>query len=76
MGQTEVGEELTDYRAKSDDRLKVIFDDYQYGKFEFRSTAYFELSDLWTRALTRILAGEDVTTVMTETQALALKAGQ
>lgn len=76
LGQTEVGEDITAYRAKSDDRLKIIFDDYQYGKFQFRSTAYFELSDLWTRALTRVLAGEDVAAVLNETQELALKAGQ
>jgi hypothetical protein len=51
--------------------LATIFADYPYGKSEFRSTKYFELSDIWTRAQDRVLAGEDVMTVLQDAQAQA-----
>ena len=62
------GKSLSEYYAESDPRLTTIFDDYQYGKYEFRSPKYFELSDIWTRALERVLQGEDVTTVLNDAQ--------
>jgi len=73
--QTEIdGMALSDYYAQSDERLNTIFNDYQYGKYEFRSAKYFELSDIWTRAQDRVLQGEDVMTVLTEAQAQAEQA--
>jgi hypothetical protein len=51
--------------------LGTLFADYPYGKAEFRSTNYFELSDIWTRAQDRVLAGEDVATVLQDAQAQA-----
>jgi len=66
---TEVdGMSLPEYYAQSDERLATIFADYPFGKSEFRSTKYFELSDIWTRALDRVLSGEDVVTVLQEAQ--------
>ncbi|MBW7882261.1 MAG: ABC transporter substrate-binding protein [Caldilineaceae bacterium] len=62
---------LPEYYAQSDPRLTTIFDDYPFGKFEFRSPKYFELSDIWTRAQDRVLQGEDVMTVLQEAQAQA-----
>ena len=62
------GKSISEYYAQSDPRLTTIFDDYQYGKYEFRSPKYFELSDIWTRALERVLQGEDVTTVLNDAQ--------
>lgn len=70
--QTEInGKSLQEYYAESDPRLTTIFNDYQYGKYEFRSPKYFELSDIWTRAQDRVLQGEDVMTVLQEAQAQA-----
>ncbi len=70
--QTDInGKTLQEYYAESDPRLATIFNDYQFGKYEFRSPKYFELSDLWTRAQERVLQGEDVATVLQETQAQA-----
>jgi len=70
--QTEIdGTSLQEYYAQSDPRLATIFNDYQYGQYEFRSPKYFELSDIWTRAQQRVLQGEDVMTVLQEAQAQA-----
>jgi len=70
--QAEVdGMSLPEYYAQSDERLATIFADYPYGKAEFRSTKYFELSDIWTRAQDRVLSGEDVMTVLQDAQAQA-----
>jgi ABC-type glycerol-3-phosphate transport system substrate-binding protein len=71
LGTADNGMDLTEYRAQSDERLMVVFNDYPFGKFEFRSTAYFEISDILTRALGRVLSGEDVATVMNEAQTAA-----
>lgn len=70
--QTEIdGMSLPEYYAQADERLGTLFADYPYGKAEFRSTNYFELSDIWTRAQDRVLAGEDVMTVLQDAQAQA-----
>ena len=71
IGTADNGQDLTEYRANSDERLMTIFNDYQYGKFEFQSTAYFEISDIMTKALTRVLSGEDPASVMNEAQTAA-----
>jgi len=71
LGKTDTGKDLVEYRAASDPRLKVIFDDYQYGKSEFRSTSYFEISDIMTRALTKVLAGGDPKSVLSDAQIAA-----
>lgn len=68
------GMSLPEYYAQSDNRLTTIFNDYPYGKFEFRSPKYFELSDIWTRAQSRVLQGEDVLTVLQDAQAQAEQA--
>lgn len=65
------GMSLPEYYAQSDERLATIFADYPYGKAEFRSTQYFELSDIWTRAQDRVLSGDDVMTVLQDAQAQA-----
>jgi ABC-type glycerol-3-phosphate transport system substrate-binding protein len=70
------GMSLPEYYATSDERLAVIFNDYQYGKFQFQSNKYFELSDIWTRAQSRVWEGEDVMTVLQEAQAQAEAAMQ
>lgn len=70
------GMSLPEYYAQSDERLSVIFNDYQYGKFQFQSQKYFELSDIWTRALSRVWTGEDIMTVLEEAQAQAESAMQ
>ncbi|MBO9316031.1 MAG: ABC transporter substrate-binding protein [Chloroflexus sp.] len=70
--KTEIdGKPLREYYIQTDPRLATIFADYAYGKFEFRSTKYFELSDIWTRAQNRILTGEDVMSVLRDAQAQA-----
>lgn len=71
LGKADNGKDLDAYRTESDPRLKVIFDDYPFGKYEFRSRSYFEVSDILTRALTRILAGEDAAAVLNEAQTAA-----
>lgn len=71
LGTADNGMDLTEYRAQSDPRLMVIFNDYPFGRFQFRSTAYFEVSDILTRAMTRVLAGEDVTAVLEGAQTAA-----
>ena len=71
MGQAETGEDLNDYRLSSEPRLADFLPDYEYGRYQFSSRAYFELSDIWTRATTRILEGEDVETVLQEAQVAA-----
>jgi ABC-type glycerol-3-phosphate transport system substrate-binding protein len=71
QGQAANGEDLNDYRLSSEPRLADFLPDYEYGKYEFRSSAYFELSDIWTRAFTRILEGEDVESVLQEAQVAA-----
>jgi hypothetical protein len=71
LGQTANGEDLTDYRLNSEPRLAKFLPDYEYGRYQFSSSAYFELSDIWTRATTRILEGEDVETVLQEAQVAA-----
>lgn len=68
------GMTLQEYYAQSDPRLTTIFNDYPYGKFEFRSPQYFELSDIWTRAQDRVLQGEDVMAVLQDAQAQAEQA--
>lgn len=65
------GMSLPEYYGQADERLATIFADYPYGKSEFRSTKYFELSDIWTRAQDRVLSGEDVMTVLQDSQAQA-----
>jgi ABC-type glycerol-3-phosphate transport system substrate-binding protein len=70
------GLSLPEYYAQSDERLSVIFNDYQYGKFQFQSPQYFELSDIWTRALSRVWTGEDIMTVLQDAQAQAEAAMQ
>ncbi|MBK8795991.1 MAG: extracellular solute-binding protein [Anaerolineales bacterium] len=68
------GMTLPEYYAQSDPRLATIFADYPFGKSEFRSPQYFELSDIWTRAQGRVLQGEDVVTVLQDAQAQAEQA--
>ena len=65
------GMSLPEYYATADERLATIFADYPYGKSQFRSSKYFELSDLWMRAQDRVLSGEDIMTVLQDTQAQA-----
>ncbi len=74
LGETTDGVSFDDYRAQGDRRLQVIFNDYPFGRYQFRSTAYFELSDLLTRAATVILAGGDIPSILGETQEAALEA--
>ena len=69
--ETATGEALQDYFVSTEPLMPVFLEDYKYGRFEFRSTKYFELSDIWTRAQTRIMEGEDVATVMQEAQVAA-----
>lgn len=71
LGTADNGKDLDAYRTESDARLKVIFDDYPFGKYQFASTSYFEISDILTRAVTRILEGEDAKTVLDEAQTAA-----
>jgi multiple sugar transport system substrate-binding protein len=71
IGKADNGKDLVAYRAESDPRLAVIFNDYQYGKSEFRSTSYFEISDIMTRALTKVLAGGDPAKVLADAQTAA-----
>lgn len=71
LGTADNGMDLTQYRAQTDPRLMVIFNDYPYGKFEFRSTAYFEVSNILTRALGRVLAGESIADVLSQAQTAA-----
>jgi multiple sugar transport system substrate-binding protein len=71
VGTADNGMPLQEYYATADERLNTIFADYPYGKYEFRSEQYFELSDIWTRALDRVLNGEDVMTVLNDAQAQA-----
>lgn len=68
LGNASNGMPLKEYYATSDERLNVIFADYAYGKYEFRSEKYFELSDIWTRAVDKVLNGEDVATVLSDAQ--------
>ncbi len=65
------GDSIMDYYVKTEPLLPIFLEDYTYGKFEFASTGYFELSDIWTRAATRILEGEDVQAVLEEAQIAA-----
>jgi len=65
------GEDIVDYRIESEPRLASFLPDYGYGKYEFSSPAYFELSDIWTRAMTQIIEGGDVETVLQEAQTAA-----
>jgi multiple sugar transport system substrate-binding protein len=76
LGEAATGESLVEYRVASEPLLSTFLEDYKYGKFEFRSTAYFELSNIWTRATTRILEGEDVATVLGEAQTEAQLAAE
>jgi len=71
LGTTEDGRTFEEFRAQSDERLQVIFNDYQFGRYQFRSTSYFEVSGILTRALTRILSGGDVESVLREAQIAA-----
>lgn len=70
-GTADTDEDLVSYRLSQEPLLDVFLDDFKYGKFEFRSTSYFELSDIWTRAFSRILEGEDVEVVLQEAQIAA-----
>ena len=69
--ETSTGQSLFDYIVSTEPAMPVFLADYDYGRFEFASTDYFELSDIWTRAQTRIFEGEDVATVMQEAQEAA-----
>jgi multiple sugar transport system substrate-binding protein len=69
--ETSTGEAISDYQVSTEPMMPVFLEDYNYGRFQFRSPHYFELSDIWTRATTRILEGEDVMTVLTDAQAAA-----
>ncbi|MCU0512934.1 MAG: extracellular solute-binding protein [Anaerolineae bacterium] len=71
LGTADNGMDMTEYRAQSDPRLMVIFNDYPYGQFEFRSTAYFEISDILTRAMGRVLGGENPADVLEAAQTAA-----
>jgi multiple sugar transport system substrate-binding protein len=71
LGETQDGRTFEEFRAQSDERLQVIFNDYQFGQYQFRSTAYFEVSDILTRAQTRILAGGNVESVLRDAQTAA-----
>jgi multiple sugar transport system substrate-binding protein len=71
IGKADTGDDLVTYRLNQEPLLDVFLDDFKYGKFEFRSTSYFELSQIWTRAASRILEGEDVKTVLQEAQIAA-----
>ncbi len=70
-GQADTGEDLNEYRISTEPMLPVFLEDFKYGQYEFRSTHYFELSDIWTRAVTRVLEGEDVQAVLQEAQIAA-----
>lgn len=69
--ETSTGEAINEYQVSTEPLMPVFLEDYNYGRFQFRSPHYFELSDIWTRATTRILEGEDVVTVLTDAQAAA-----
>jgi len=71
QGEASTGESLQEYRISTEPRMEVFLDDYQSGQFEFRSPAYFELADIWMRAVTRVLEGEDVEQVLNEAQSAA-----
>ena len=70
-GQTDTGQDLNDYRVSTEPSMATFLEDFKYGRYEFRSTKYFEISDIWTRAVGRILEGEDVQTVLNEAQIAA-----
>lgn len=69
--ETSTGEAINEYQVSTEPLMPVFLEDYNYGRFQFRSPHYFELSDIWTRATGRILEGEDVMTVLTDAQAAA-----
>ena len=70
-GQTDTGQDLNDYRVETEPTMTTFLEDFKYGRYEFRSTKYFEISDIWTRAVGRVLEGEDVQTVLNEAQIAA-----
>jgi multiple sugar transport system substrate-binding protein len=63
------GQTLSEYQLSTMPELEVFLDDYEYGQYQFRSTDYFEISSAWNRAFQRIMEGEDVEQVLSETQA-------
>ncbi len=66
--QVENGQSLADYRVSTMPEMAVFLDDFTHGAYQFRSTNYFEISSAWTRALTRIMEGDEVQAVLEETQ--------
>jgi multiple sugar transport system substrate-binding protein len=61
------GQSLADYRTSTLPGLEVFLEDFPFGRFQFRSTRYFEISAAWTRAFQEILEGGDVQEVLENT---------
>ncbi len=59
---------MSEYRVGTLPGLEVFLEDFPHGVYQFRSTEYFQISAAWTRAVQRILEGEDVATVLEQTQ--------
>lgn len=62
------GQSLADYRVSTLPGLDVFLEDFPYGRFQFRSTQYFEISSAWTRAVQEIMEGGDVQETMENVQ--------
>ena len=67
-GNASNGQDMDSYMKSSDPRITTIFNDYPHGRYQFASPHYKEISDMWTRVVTRVLAGEDPKKVLKDAQ--------
>jgi multiple sugar transport system substrate-binding protein len=65
------GTSIADYRAQTEPLLADFAGDFAAGRFQFRSTAYYEIANVLLRALTRALEGEDIALILEDAQAEA-----
>lgn len=61
------GESLAEYRVGTLPGLDVFLEDFPHGQYQFRSTRFSQIADVWNRAFQRILEGEDVQSVLEST---------
>lgn len=67
-GKTKGGEDINEYRKKTSPSYAVALADYEYGRYQFRSTDYYKIASALQRAQSRVLQGQDVAAVLQKAQ--------
>ncbi|MQA02104.1 MAG: extracellular solute-binding protein [Streptosporangiales bacterium] len=62
------GKSINDYRTGTSPTFAVSLEDYEYGRYQFRSTDYYKVASALQRAQSRVLQGQDVKATLAKAQ--------